>query len=488
MKKTTCTCKKNSNSEGGALVSVVTMMVPMMIVLGTLTAASLQQAHTMHLESRRMRAIAIAEAGMNLAFGLIESNPAVVDTAGTILHDNDFSGGSFEVTAELMNDGVIALTSNASYRERHVTVKATAALATSSPNGDGEPNVASIPPGPFGPFGLLAGSQLSMSGGMKVDIGQYGAHSNGSLNISGGANFTGLYVSSVGGIVLSGGIKVDLDDGAGTMHANDSILLSGGHIDAAEITSSESVIGNWGVDTDALNISPVVTWPDWHSRDPEDNLIRDVDLVDSVAMPPLDIDAYREYAIQNGYFYEDAQDPNFSMDLTRQWLTDDIERRTGQRPHPPNSQTDIIPDGGVFFVDGDVTLGQDMNMYGMIIATGDITLGGASNLENTTDFPALVSIDGDITIGGGNNGPKVNGWVYAMNGNVTAGGGATGLTGIIAAQELTISAGFKLETAIDDHWAYSPWPGDGGAPGSGGGGSGAPSHSGGQVRLLSWYR
>jgi len=130
------------------------------------------------------------------------------------------------------------------------------------------------------------------------------------------------------------------------------------------------------------------------------------------------------------------------------------------------------------YVNGDVQVASDMEIIGAIVATGDIIVGGAATLTNPTDYPALVSVQGDIQMAGGASTATVNGWLYAMNGSISASGGASG-AGLVAAQDVTVTGGFGVGT-----FEGPPFM----SPGGGGGGSDGSGGTAGAVHLLSWVR
>lgn len=241
--------------------------------------------------------------------------------------------------------------------------------------------------GPYGNAALLAGGQLIIAANADVDIGVNGAHANGSVRTNGGPTLVAGFLTSNGDIVVSNNTN--------------------------------------------LNVQA-----------------REAGLPDRMALPPLDVQAFREYATQNGSFH-----------------SGDLQIQGGSN----------TPAGGVLFVDGDVHLNAHAVLNGMIIATGDITINGQGTVNNTTDFPAVVSTDGNIRINGG---AAIGGWIYAMNGDVNANGGASGLIGVVASGDITLNGGYSLSDD-DDSDAFT-WPGRND--------DGDGSAFDGQLVLLSWMR
>lgn len=460
-----------SGRAGGALLLVMVMTMVISIVLGTMAMGARQRVFTLTRHTNRTVAMSIAEAGLNLAFVALSEDPDLADATNPILSSSDFAGGEYEVHVsrpEGTNDTVLMLTSIGRYRNQERRSIATAAFQVAEAEDDDESGTSVL--GPFGAAALLAGSDLSFSGGVDVNLYTLGAHANGNVDFSGGPSLAGGYVSTNGNIAMGGNPTIILGGGSGILHADGSVTLRG-TINAAQITSSVIIYGNWGTNTGATHIAPDVSYPAWYSPAPSVTL-QTVPNVQSMTLPPLDWEAFRTHAQTHDYYYEGKQNIN------RSWLTKDIRDRTGQNVR--NNETRVAPAGGVMFVDGDVTLNSDMEMNGTIVATGNITVNGAATFSNPNTYPALVSVNGNIRVTGGAHGLSENGWLYAMNGSVFAGGGASTMTGIVAAQDVNIVGGFNIGSATNN--SGFTWPGQD----TGGGDDGASGK--GDVILMSWIR
>jgi hypothetical protein len=77
--------------------------------------------------------------------------------------------------------------------------------------------------------------------------------------------------------------------------------------------------------------------------------------------------------------------------------------------------TDINPDGGILWVEGDIHISAHAVVNGSIIATGDINMSGQIDINPTTCAFGLVSRDGDIQV---TSGGTINGLIYAPNGGL----------------------------------------------------------------------
>lgn len=468
-----------SSRRGSALVAVFLVVCVVSLVLGGLAAGAHQRMLILRDDTDFSRALSIADAGAAHAFGLLANNPQLGDGGGVVVDNNDFSGGRYRVTSESIGPNLLLVTSEGFYRNHTAVAAATLRLNPDAAGGDpvGGPQTPTLPvSGMSAPLMILAGSTLTMSGGINANLGSFAAHANGDIILSGGPNITASALSAVGSITLEGNPQLHLDGGNGQLHANDHITLRG-NINADLITAN-SIAGNWGTTTQATTVAPTVSWPNWFSPMPP-KLNQPVNPVPELPLPSLDVPAFKSTAEQNAWHYEGNQD------ITRGWLTQDILQRTGQNVH--NNETLVAPQGGVMFVNGNVQIASDMRFEGVIVATGNVTIGGAATFNNTTPYPAIVSVNGNISIAGGAQGPTVNGWIYAMEGSVTASGGASG-AGIVAKQNVTISGGYGLGTFASEA-LLSPGQ-TGGSPGTGGGGSSGGAGSGGtpDIELLSWIQ
>jgi len=79
-----------------------------------------------------------------------------------------------------------------------------------------------------------------------------------------------------------------------------------------------------------------------------------------------------------------------------------------------STSSSYTPAGGVLWVNGDVTISSHAVINGSIIATGDIHVSGAVNIDPTTTSFAMASRDGDIT---NTSSGRLNGLIYAKTGN-----------------------------------------------------------------------
>jgi hypothetical protein len=343
--------------SGNTLIVVVFVILVTSFVLATLFASSRQRTFVLGRQAERLRALVIAETGLHQAFRVLsEDGVTFPEGGGMLLPGTAFSGGTYTVHISEppgADEGVWLLRSTGVYRRQNREVAAL--VARGRPQSIQDENFLV---GPLGNAALLAGGQLILGGNAVIDIGNNGAHANGSIRTNGGPTLIAGFLTSNG-----------------------------------EIRTSNN--------TDLGGLAPADFVPD------------------TMGLPPLNVQAFREYAIQNGSFHSGDYSPNDSH---------------------------VTPAGGVLFVDGDVRLNAGVTVNGTIIATGNITINGGAYVLDPGPFPAVVSTSGNIRINGG---ATIGGWVYAMNGNVNGNGGADALVGVVAAGNIDLSGGYSLADDAD---------------------------------------
>ncbi len=109
-------------------------------------------------------------------------------------------------------------------------------------------------------------------------------------------------------------------------------------------------------------------------------------IVDPIEIPDIDLTAYYNWALEHNEVYNGF-----------------------------TTTTDINPDGGILWVEGDVHISAHAVVNGSIIATGDINMSGAIDINPTTCAFGLVSRDGDIQI---TSSGTINGLIYAKTGGL----------------------------------------------------------------------
>ena len=108
--------------------------------------------------------------------------------------------------------------------------------------------------------------------------------------------------------------------------------------------------------------------------------------VDIVEIPDIDLTPYYNYALAHGEVYNGF-----------------------------TTTTDINPNGGILWVNGDVHISSHSVVHGSIIATGDINMSGQVDINPTTCAFGLVSRDGDIQV---TSSGTIYGLIYAKTGGL----------------------------------------------------------------------
>ncbi len=102
--------------------------------------------------------------------------------------------------------------------------------------------------------------------------------------------------------------------------------------------------------------------------------------------------------------------PDIDLTPFYNWALEHGEVRNGF-----TATTDITPNGGILWVEGDVHISAPAVVHGSIIATGDINVSGQIDIVPTTCAFGLVSRDGDIHV---TSGGTINGLIYAKTGGL----------------------------------------------------------------------
>jgi len=165
------------------------------------------------------------------------------------------------------------------------------------------------------------------------------------------------------------------------MHSNSAIDIGGSAGSDLDISSSVSI------STSKVTINGSLTAPsvDTHKKaNITDGTSQQS--VPPVGIPDIDLTPYLAWAQQHG----EVHNGGFS------------------------TSSSYTPAGGVLWVNGDVTISSHAVINGSIIATGDIHVSGAVNIDPTTTSFAMASRDGDIT---NTSSGRLNGLIYAKTGN-----------------------------------------------------------------------
>ncbi|RKX33347.1 MAG: hypothetical protein DRP64_20985, partial [Verrucomicrobia bacterium] len=125
-----------------------------------------------------------------------------------------------------------------------------------------------------------------------------------------------------------------------------------------------------------------------------------------------DVDPHKKATITGGYTETSAPPiviPDIDLTPYFNWA-----KAHGEVHNGFSTSSSYTPAGGILWVDGDVTISSHAVINGSIIATGDIHISGAVDINPTTTTFAMASRDGNIT---NTSSGTLNGLVYAKTGN-----------------------------------------------------------------------
>ncbi len=196
--------------SGNTLVVVVFVILLTSLILSTMFVASRQRTFVLTRQSDRLQALVIAETGLHQAFRVMAEEDAMIpEDGGLLLPGSSFSGGSYSVRISRpdgADDGVWLLRSRGVFRQHEREVAAL--VGRGMPSGDG---VRRALLGPYGNAALLAGGQLIIAANADIDIGNNGAHANGSVLTNGGPTLVAGFITSNGEIRISTNTDLTVD-------------------------------------------------------------------------------------------------------------------------------------------------------------------------------------------------------------------------------------------------------------------------------------
>lgn len=346
---------------GAALLAVMTVLMIVSALLGTIMTVSKQNAHMAKMLADRVRALAYAEAGVSEAYATLATNFSLC-TNGAAFPAKNYAAGTYDVTVTPVSTNVAVISCKARCRSADAEV-----IVDIRNYGTGNAGTVA-PAGTAWEKSVFAGSQLAINGNgtFKGKL-----HSNKAMKYSGGLDFGTDYLenSSSLSITVSGQIKTP------------------GILKAPTIVPGSSNPGGA-----TIQPGPVPT----------------------VAFPPLDLTPYYNIAVKNGAVYPGGNYNN-AVNWTGVpggviWVNGDI--RIGG-----NFKFD-----GLLICTGNITIQGNVDQHkinglgGIVSRDGAIKFGGGHNGEG------LVYAPGDITFGGQNfiKGQIMSGGTVTGNGNLGA--------------------------------------------------------------------
>lgn len=230
------------NCRGSSLLTVMIVVVTASTYLGTVVFAASQRAYMARRLADRVRAIAIAEAGVNKAYSIISTNWSS-RTNGAVFPMTNFSygGGTFTVCVKPVTNNLCVITSTGWCNIADVAVVADCKnYGTSSPGWDSNAFKYAVLCGGFFDFGG-SGTFTSTNGTVKL-------HSNAGIKIWGNAN--------VGG----DSSKLDIESAIRISVNNNTTIY--GDLFAPAYSMTDNKVWIYPLDDPTNCVVPMVTIPD----------------------------------------------------------------------------------------------------------------------------------------------------------------------------------------------------------------------------------
>ncbi|MEI6808154.1 MAG: hypothetical protein WCN95_05480 [bacterium] len=396
---------KRDTKLGSAIVTVMIVVTVAGTLVGTLAYASGVRALNAQRLASKVKATAIAEAGVAQAYSVLTTNWAArynPDAFPKIA----YGGGSYDVTVKPVGSNQAVLVST-------------------------------------GFFGVVVASVMA-------DLYNYSASTNGSSGGSGGSGggigvgAYGYTIASKGNMGWSGSGDTILAPG-GKIHSNGSFKMTG----SPKVTGGiSSCIKIWL--TGSTHITGNAAAPEFNVAADAITGTKMVGSVPAVTMPGFDDTAYLKWAQDHGAYYVGNQ--HFSSG-------------------------DVVPNGGIMYVKGDLKISSAGKMVGCFIATGNIDITGSGDQIKVAGYPAFVSMTGDIDIAGSG---KSHGLIYAVLGDFDKTGSGDHVGTILCEQVFDAAGSWNL-LAYEDSTPVPP----GVVPPTGGGSSSTPIDN---IGISAWQK
>lgn len=214
-----------------------------------------------------------------------------------------------------------------------------------------------------------------------VDVKNYGP----SVDGTGGSGWTAYSILCGGSFDFGGCGNISSPIGMAYLHANGPVTIRGDASVNLNVRSSVKITISNNVNLDGSVRAPVLSYT------PSKVVIQDgatVGAVPNVAIPDVDLTPYCTWATAHGESYN-----GFNA-----------------------SGGTYTPNGGVMWVNGDVQLSSHTVINGSIVATGNITIGGDSDVNAGPSGIAAASRDGNISY---SSSGVTHGLIYAKTGGFT---------------------------------------------------------------------
>ncbi len=232
-------------------------------------------------------------------------------------------------------------------------------------------------------------------------------------------------IVSGGRMIWSGSGNIDVGDGK--LHGNGQFKMTGSKEVTGNISSSVKI---WL--TGSTKISGDAAAPEIKASGSAITGSKTIGAVPNVVIPDIDLTPYYNHALAHGEVYDGNQ--HFS------------------------GSTDLAPNGGIMWVNGNFKWSGSGKMIGSFIATGDFDYSGSGDQVKVENYPAFVSRDGDVDISGSG---KSHGLIYAKTGGFDKTGSGDHTGTIIANGDFDASGSWSLLT-YENSTPVAPGESDGG--------------------------
>ncbi|MCK5529084.1 MAG: hypothetical protein KAI74_05330 [Kiritimatiellae bacterium] len=328
-----------SNKDGSALMVVLLIVIITSIILASFLSSSMGRSYMAHKLSDRVRAIAIAEAGVNEAYSILAANfdARTNDVAFPLTAYGD---GTYDVTVTPISNNMAVISSAGTCGSVTEVVILDIKIDSDSDAFNNDWNSAAFD------YAMICGGTFDFRGCGEIDSATNSGetvliHSNGDMDISGDAE-SNVGISSSTEIAIGNNVSVDGDVTAPVLdYTTNKVTLTG--------TPSEESVPFVAIPD--LDLTPFYNWADSHGE------------------------------VVNGFTF---------------------------------SGTSYTPDGGILWVNGDVVIASGAVINGTIIATGNISISGAVDINAADQVFAIASRDGDITV---TTSGTIVGLIYAKSGD-----------------------------------------------------------------------
>lgn len=386
--------KKRYKSKD-AFVLLIALAFISLLALGStfLLNVSSQKAYTELRRTQSEMARIIAESGVHISVSAIQrGDKSVVSDFdpieigdGTATIEIEESGDASSSSTD-SGEKYYDLTSTGTWGSQTATVGVL--LRVSSGGGSGDSGGDEYFDG-----SVFCGGDFTMSNGAYFDLGGSGSvHANGTITLNGGARLNAATVSSCSGInQLENGVYI-----TGNVAVPQKPQVAYG-------TLTTFIGGSVTVDPDMSGKKKIA----WINTDPFRLLAVEKDI-----SWPINGEFPSPYTFTDSYISEEEQSGKGKTTSNEKLVFF-------------GGNGTVAPDGGVLWVEGNVTFSGSCKVKGCVIATGTITVEGGTTHEpvnSDSNIPSFMSLDGDVNI---NEGRHVYGLVYADKGNINVTGGGT---------------------------------------------------------------